>query len=387
MKILLVCTYFPPHVGGLEVVVQQQAESLVRAGHDVRILTTLHDSSLPREESRQGYTVIRVQANNMIERRTEVPFPFIGPRFVRRLWAEVQAADIVHIHDVLYTPCCTAAFMTKMKHRKLLVTSHVTVVDHDSRIVVKAQEILYQIIGRWVWRQASAIVIYNKRVREFLESHGVEDTRIVEVPNGIDLNIFTPAEPTYRSELRRKYGIEEGKKVVLFVGRLVPKKGYRELIQAAEANYEVLLVGSGQPPGNLASNVRCVGPVAREQLVELYQLADVFVLPSIGEMFTLAMQEAMACGLPVVTTDDARYAMYGLDRYLVRLVDPSPNTLRQAIRDVVSNEKLRALMSIYSRTFAESMFDWSKNHERVSQLYGVDQLLLAETPGEITWAR
>ena len=340
-----------------------------------------------REESRQGYTVIRVHANNMVERCTEVPFPLIGLRFARRLWAEVQAADIVHLHDVLYTPCCTAALFAKVKRRKLLVTSHVTVVDHDSRIVVKAQEILYQIIGRWVWRQASAIVIYNKRVREFLEAHSVEGTRIVEVPNGIDLNIFSPVEPSYRSRLRRKYGIEQGKKIVLFVGRLVPKKGYRELIQAAEANYEVLLAGSGQPPANLPSHVRYLGPVAREQLVQLYQLADVFVLPSFGEMFTLAMQEAMACGLPVVTTDDARYAMYGLDRDLVRLVDPSPGTLRQAIRDVVSNEKLCELMSSYSRTFAESMFDWSKNHERVSQLYGADRLLFPETLGQITWAR
>lgn len=383
MKILLVCTYFPPHVGGLEVVVQQQAESLARAGHDVRVLTTLHDTSMQREESRQGYTVSRVYANNMIEHRTDVPFPLIGLRFARRLWAEVHAADVVHIHDVLYTPCCVAALITKMKRRKLLVTSHVTVVDHDSHLVVKVQEILYQIIGRWVWNQAAAIIIYNKRVCEFLKSHGVEDTRIIEVPNGIDLNLFSPAEPSYRSLLRRKYAVEDGKKVVLFVGRLVPKKGYRELIQAAEANYDVLLVGSGQPPTNLPSNVRCVGPVAREQLVELYQLADVFVLPSIGEMFTLAMQEAMACGLPIITTDDSRYAMYGLDRDLVRLVDPSPNTLRQAIREVVSNDELHALMSTYSRTFAESRFNWTKNHERVSQLYTTNQLLPPETSREI----
>jgi D-inositol-3-phosphate glycosyltransferase len=372
VKILLVCTYFPPHIGGLEVVVQQQAESLANAGHDVRVLTTLHDLSLPQEESLQGYTVIRVHANNMIERRTEVPFPLIGSRYIRRLWVEVQAADIVHIHDVLYTPCCAAALITKMKRRKLLVTSHVTVVDHDSRLVVAVQKFLYQIIGRWVWRQASAVVIYNKRVREFLKSHRVKDAKVVEVPNGIDLNIFSPAEPDYRDELRRKYNIGEGKKVVLFVGRLVPKKGYRELIQAAEASYEVLLVGSGQPPSNLASHVRYIGPVAREQLAQLYQLADVFVLPSIGEMFTLAMQEAMACGLPIVTTDDIRYAMYGLDRDLVRLVDPSPANLRLAIRDVLSNDLLRKLMSDYSRTFAESMFDWRKNHERVSELYRAD---------------
>jgi phosphatidylinositol alpha-1,6-mannosyltransferase len=342
---------------------------------------------MPREESRQGYTVSRVHANNIIERRTDVPFPFIGLRFARRLWAEVHAADIVHIHDVLYTPCCVAALITKIKRRKLIVTSHVTVVDHDSYLVVRVQEILYRTIGRWVWYQASAVVIYNRRVREFLKSHGVENPRIVEVPNGIDLNLFSPVEPSYRSELRRKHGVEGGKKVVLFVGRLVPKKGYRELIQAAEANYEVLLAGSGQSPTNLPSNVRCLGPVAREQLVELYQLADVFVLPSIGEMFTLAMQEAMACGLPIITTDDTRYAMHDLDRNLVRLIDPSPSALRQAIREVVSNDELRALMSTYSRTFAESMFDWSKNHERVSQLYSTNQQLLPETSREITLTR
>jgi glycosyltransferase involved in cell wall biosynthesis len=112
--------------------------------------------------------------------------------------------------------------------------------------------------------------------------------------------------------------------------------------------------------------VTCVGPVSRDELIAWYRRATVFVLPSTGEMFPLVVQEAMACGLPVVLTDDPRYDDYGVDRGLLRLVPPDPVALRQAVSEIIADAELRARMSEYSRRTAVERFD--SHLSRMSQV-------------------
>ncbi len=147
------------------------------------------------------------------------------------------------------------------------------------------------------------------------------------------------------------------------------KKGYRQLLDAADDDYHLVLAGPGQQPRALPPGVRCLGGVSRDELIELYRLADVFVLPAVGEIFTLAMQEAMACGLPVITTDDPRYDGYGVNRRLLRLVRPDPGSLRAAVRGVLADPDLRRQMGEYSRQLAVQLFDWHANHAALLRLY------------------
>ena len=82
---------------------------------------------------------------------------------------------------------------------------------------------------------------------------------------------------------------------MLFVGRLVPKKGVDRLIAARGSDYHIALVGSGTVP-SLPPGVTCLGPIERDELRDLYRAADLFAFPAVGEMLTLVMQEAMAAG-------------------------------------------------------------------------------------------
>src|SRR5205814_5728233 len=95
---------------------------------------------------------------------------------------------------------------------------------------------------------------------------------------------------------------------VLFVGRLVAKKGVDVAVHAARAAggaFELAVAG----PGTLAPapHVEALGALPRERVAELYRAADAFLLPSRGEGFPLTIQEAMASGLPAFVLDDPGY--------------------------------------------------------------------------------
>lgn len=377
-RILLVSSYFRPHVGGVEVVVEHQAAILAAAGHQVTVATTGASPSLPAHE-RSGphdgpsYDVVRLPAVNLLEERTGIPYPMVGPAFWRGLRELVRWSDAVHVHDVLYQPSQVAAVFAHREGRPVDLTQHVGLVEHDSRLVLGAQRGVTAVAGRYVWRRARQIFAYNPVVYEHLRSSGVAADRIVLTGNGVDIAAFSPGTPRDEPGLRRQLALPERRPIVLFVGRLVPKKGYRELIAAAAADFHLVLVGPGRPPAQLPAGVSCVGEVPRSELVELYRLADVFVLPSVGEMTTLAMQEAMACGLPVVTTEDPRYDRYGVDRELLSLVPAEPAALRQAIRTILGDPGLRARMGAYSRRLAVQRFDGAAHRQALLRLYDADR--------------
>lgn len=367
-------SYFPPHVGGVEVVVQHQAEILAAAGHQVTVATTRTSAASPAggtgSYAAGAYDVVRLPAVNLLEDRTGIPYPLVGPAFWRGLRGLVRWSQAVHVHDVLYQPSQAAAVLAHREGRPLDLTQHVGLVDHDSRLVLGAQRAVTGTVGRYVWRRARRVFAYNAVVHEHLRAYGLAPDRIVLTGNGVDVDAFTPGRPRDEAALRRRLGIPARKPVVLFVGRLVPKKGYRELIAAAATDFHLVLIGPGRPPEQLPAGVSCLGEVPRSGLVELYRLADVFVLPSIGEMTTLAMQEAMACGLPVVTTDDPHYDRYGVDRELLSLVPAEPAALRRAIRAVLDDAGLRARMGAYSRDFAVRRFDGAAHRRALLELYG-----------------
>lgn len=363
MKVVIASTFLPPHVGGLEVVAEQQARTLVRAGHDVCVITSRHDRELPATElSDGGYRIIRVPVLNTLEDRTGITYPLVGPAFVKACWRELRSASSIHVHDSFYQPSQLAALTARLLRKPMHLTQHVGVVDHPNKIVMQIQRLIYGLIAPRLWSRAESITVYNANVREFLLRRGVEPGKIREVYNGIDVSLFKPVSPEERRTLRVRLGLPVDGSFALFVGRLVPKKGFLELLDARSTEFEILFAGPGKVPEPRPANVRFLGSVDRDELVAWYQASDVFVLPVLGEIFPLAMQEAMACGLPIVAFDDPRYAEYELDRTLISLVGREPDQIRDAILKPLRDPELTTKMSAYSRELAESRFDWSRNH-------------------------
>lgn len=328
MRVLILSHYARPHVGGIEAVVDAQVQGLRALGHEVRVIT----SAVPCDAAPQD-GVVRIPALNVAEARAGVPFPVFAPSLVPAVVRAARWADVVHAHGFLYLPTLVAALHRRSGRRRppLVVTEHVGHVHYDSALVDAVERAAVASVGRLCVRVADAVVVLNSRVAAEIRSlhRGV---RMVVIPNGVDTGRLHPATPPERSGLRDVFGWDDRPRVV-FVGRLVEKKGVHLAVAAARqaaGAWELVLVGPGTWPGE--DGVRMMGPLSPQGVADVLRAADAMLLPSHGEGFPVVIQEAMACGLPVVVADDPTYGPYldGAAAGAVR-VPPEPQRLAAAV--------------------------------------------------------
>jgi D-inositol-3-phosphate glycosyltransferase len=368
LRVLIVSAYAEPHPGGVEVVVGQQAGTLAALGYEVTVVTSRCGADRGAPEGADGYTVVRVPAWNGLEDRRGVPVPVWSPSAVWQVFRLVRNADVVHVHDAYHWSSFLAAALTRVRRRPLFLTQHVAIVDHMA-VVTLVQKLIYSSVGRLLWRWAVTVTVYNPIVAEFLAEYGVPGSKINLTFNGVDTSEFRPGQPGEVPLIRAKYGLKPELPVVLFVGRLVPKKGFHKLLEARSPSYQIVLAGPGKIPDQIPAGVTFLGPVSRQELKSLYQASDIFAFPAVGEMLTLAMQEAMSCGLPVVATDHEAYARYELDSSGVALVPPEPEILRSTFLAIIGDPARRERMGNYSRRLAVGRFDWLANAQHLAREY------------------
>lgn len=369
MNILIGIHYFPPHVGGMEIVAQTQAALLTRAGHEVTVLTSAvgAPAGVRRHD---GYTVRRLPVWNFFERRMGVPFPFFSPALLWHSYRAVKQADVVHLHDVFYQTSCVLALWARLLDKPVVVTQHVDMIPHPSLLVRLVQRLVYQTSGKFIFATSRRVAILNSNVRDFLLRLGVSADKLVFMPNGVDSATFRPDPAVDRAAVRARYNLPADKPVALFVGRFVPKKGFNKLIQAASDDYVIAFAG-GQAPANAAGDERLVflGSLTPPDLAELYNAVDIFILPSEGEGFPLTVQEAMASQLPVVISANPGYDMYQLDPAQLLQITPDIATIRRTLTDLAHNPTKRRAMAAYAYDYAAERFHWSKNIEALETAY------------------
>jgi D-inositol-3-phosphate glycosyltransferase len=364
-----VSAYSHPHVGGVEVIVAQQAQTLARLNYRVTVLTSRIPAGAPAREETAGVTVIRAPAWNGLENRSGIALPIWSPGSLARMAALVRRSDIVHVHDVYHPASLIAAGAARILRRPFFLTQHVGIVEHPSGLVKGIQRLIYATTGRLLYRWASAITVYNPIVRTLAIRYGAAPGKIRLTSNGIDTAFFCPGSPGETAATRRRYQLPTSLPLVLFAGRLVPKKGFGQLMASRGPEYHIAIAGPGQVPAEVPPGVTFVGAVGRDDLRSLYRAADVFAFPAVGEMLTLTMQEAMACGLPVVTTAENAYDDYDLDRSRLALVAPEPQALRSALLSIIASEDRRREMGSYSRRLAQERFSWQQNSRALAADY------------------
>jgi glycosyltransferase involved in cell wall biosynthesis len=179
---------------------------------------------------------------------------------------------------------------------------------------------LFLALRNALFRRADAFVAISSEIAEELEACGVDPSRIHRIPNGVDTERFRPAPPELQAQRRAQLGLPEGGRVVAYVGRLVRYKGLPVLLDAwrslasSRPGCVLVLAGAGGRDLHdceaelrdfvrrhaLGERVRFAGEVA--DVAALLQAADAFAFPTENEAFGIALVEAMACGLPVVST-------------------------------------------------------------------------------------
>ena len=303
MKILTISNYYPEHAGGIEFV----ALNLVRQWrerHTVRWMAC-DVGARPHVSAADD---IPLPAINFTEERLGFPYPFPFPSAFSQIFKQVRWCDLVHIHDCLYSSNVFAFLAARWHKKPLVVTQHVGPVPYTRYYKNLLQQIAYGTLGKLILRNASRVVFINQRVKDWFETqnHFQRSGRLV--PNGVDHKLFHPAGGDERRQFRAKLGFPDGQVVVLFVGRFTEKKGLHLLQQVAETHPDLLfqLVGIGEshPEDWALPNIRVLPPQSQMLLREFYVAADVFFLPSVGEGFPLAVQEALSCGLPAAVSEE-----------------------------------------------------------------------------------
>lgn len=244
-------------------------------------------------------------------RDTFNPLHAINPSVLPRM---LRGFDAVWVNGYLYPSNYLAAIGAKMSRTRVLMRSELRAdVRRDPGV---RQSIRDTVIRRWV-AMSDALLYIGRRNREAYLEYGADESKLFFTPYSVDVEDIaaTIARSADRASLRREWGIPRDDTVLLFVGKLTPRKHPEAMLHlAAECGrtVHVALVGSGPLEAQLRAeaaraglgNVSFHGFVNQRRIAEVYALADVFVMPSEDEPWGLVLNEAMAAGVaPVVCSD------------------------------------------------------------------------------------
>jgi glycosyltransferase involved in cell wall biosynthesis len=191
------------------------------------------------------------------------------------------------------------------------------------------------------------------------------------IPNGV-ATVFKPLSNPARAALRKELELPSAGPILLFCGRFVEKKGLNLLEPVARRNpgWTWLFVGRRgdvDPASWGLPNVRVLATMAPNRLAGFYQAADVLSLPSTGEGFPVAVQEAMACGTPAVISNEFGDLLPASVAFATaRDSDAIERTVRRALDAVAADPGLRERVAAY----AHQHWDWDVAIDRYAALLG-----------------
>ncbi|MEM9531230.1 MAG: glycosyltransferase family 4 protein [Pseudomonadota bacterium] len=224
-----------------------------------------------------------------------------------------------------------------------------TVLRGDSHLLDRQRSLGRWLSDRVVRRAFSSLggaLYVGRHSRAYFRHHGLPADRLFASPAAVDLNHFSALERVQQAaaELRLKWRIPPDHRVVLFVGKLVPRKEpallTRAFLAANLANTSLVFAGTGELSGEIASiaggadSVRIVGFHNQSLMPAVYRTADLLVLPSTIETWGLAVNEAFAVGVPALVSDSVGCAADLIEGRDTGRIFPAGN--ETALRDQLS---------------------------------------------------
>jgi glycosyltransferase involved in cell wall biosynthesis len=181
------------------------------------------------------------------------------------------------------------------------------------------KRVVKRIVYPWLFRLPAMFLPGGTRQSQYLQSFGVDEAKMRIAQMTVDVSAITryvgAVDRRRRAEIREKYGFAGSEVIALYVGRLVPCKGINCLLNAFQqavqrhSSLRLLVVGDGELRDNVraaALSCRAVVPTGRlcgNDLLDVYAIADFLVVPSLSESWGLAINEAMAAGIPIIASD------------------------------------------------------------------------------------
>jgi glycosyltransferase involved in cell wall biosynthesis len=321
-RVLVATTYYHPVLGGVETHARQIARHLHARGFGTEVLTKRVHPADPAIGDVDGVAVRRVGPSG--ERSASGKWQ-ASPAFFAAMIAAQARYDVIVCVD--YRGIGVAAIAAARLLGKRVIVQGETAGVMASAIPADDSGIAPETLTtrllkapvRAIYRRADHLVCIGRGLEREALRAGMPAGRVHYLPPGVDLARFRPAPAAERAQLRVAFGWPHDARVVLFVGRLSVEKGAMDLLDAwriaDRRDATLVLVGPDMPghpwdvgaPGRafvaqhgLADRVRFAGPAV--DTAPLYRAADLFIQPSHFEAFGSSAVEAMASGLPIVSS-------------------------------------------------------------------------------------
>lgn len=371
LKILMICTEklpVPPVRGGAIQTYIQGISGKLALKHDLTILGTT-DSSLPLQESRDNIQYVRIDGQQIFEIYADQVIDFLRD----------QSFDLIHVFN---RPRLIPLIREVAPHARLILSMHNDMFNTNKILQNEALAAIAEV------ERIITVSDYVGNTISNLYPQAAE--KVQTIYSGVNLEAFVPWETSnaaaqIRQELRKEHNLED-RTVMLFVGRLTPKKGTDLLIQAlkeahsSNSNIALVIVGgtwySVDRVTDYVAYIRALaervpfpvittGYVPADKIHQWFWAGDIFVCPSEWqEPLARVHYEAMAAGLPFITTARGGNPEVVIeDNGLIVQKPEDPIEFAEKIRILLAKPELRRRMGQTGRRLAEERFGW----ERVAQ--------------------
>lgn len=361
LRLLTVTHFFESHGGGIERVAGHLCRHLAAGGHQVEWAASASDS--PPADAEFGALALR--CINPTERLTGLPMPIPGPRGFATLAGAVKRADAVIVHDALYVTSIAAMLLARLHHKPVLLVQHIAELPFTSPVMRTIMHIATTVVTKPMLRASDRVVFISDTVRRAFASARTRQPPLL-LFNGVDKSLFhARLLAGEKDAFCDAHGLPASGKLVAFVGRFVAKKGLGAIREVAMLRPEITfaLAGTGpiDPETWQLPNVKVLGALVPSDVGRLMRSADVLLLPSVGEGFPLVVQEALACGLPVICGEETALADPGATAWLSGIaVDQSrPMATAAAILAELDKAPLSSQRRTEMAEYAAVTYNWS----------------------------
>lgn len=370
MKALHIAAGLDSSDGGPSYSVPRLCRSLVAQGATVTVLSVTRDS-VPTS----------MREHNFLDHRFPAyrgPSPLLNrlrfsPGLTNKLNDEASQTDVIHNHGLWLTPNVQAAWAAARHKKPLIIAPRGMLNPAALAFSGIRKKLFWHLLQKAPVRAAACLHVTSLQEYNEVRAFGLTNP-VAIVPNGIDIPEAIP-RPRNQRKMR----------VALSLGRIHPKKGLDRLIRAwakvepTSPNWQLRIVGPSERGHDkeLCSLARALqlthvsieGPAYGPSKYELYRDADLFILPSLGENFAMTVAEALASGLPVISTKGAPWSGLELERcgwWIEHGVGPLSAALACAM--ALPSETLSA-MGDRGRDWMAKDFGWDVIGQKMWQVY------------------
>ena len=310
--------------------------------------------------------------------RTRGPASFGYAPAIQQLLKQ-HPVDLLHVHGLWMYHSVAARRWSRQTGRPYIVSPHGML---DPWALTNSA--WKKRLARWAFedanlKDASLLHALCDSERDAIAAAGIE-TPVVVLPNGVE------ALPPVQGQAAWRSSLGQDAHVLLFLGRITPKKQVAELIRQwtlarqSGSSWHLVLVGPVDPAyqrelqgvidsGNAGGHVHMTGPLFGDERARAYASADAFVLPSLSEGLPMAVLEAFAAGLPALLTAQCNLPEAFAARCAIE-IEPDAASIRCGLRRLFDlGDAERAAMGARARRLAADRFDWDVTARRFADLY------------------